>query len=49
VTIKEAFLATSRIGEFEADGRAAGPCALVIFGAAGDLTMRKLAPALFNW
>ncbi len=26
----------------------AGPCALVIFGAAGDLTRRKLIPALFN-
>ena len=29
-------------------GKAAGACALVIFGAAGDLTMRKLVPALFN-
>ena len=47
-TVQEGFLATSRIGDFEADGRAAGPCVLVIFGAAGDLTMRKLAPALFN-
>src|SRR6195256_3380398 len=28
--------------------RAAGPCAFVLFGAAGDLTKRKLAPALFN-
>jgi glucose-6-phosphate 1-dehydrogenase len=26
----------------------AGPCALVIFGAAGDLTKRKLVPALVN-
>jgi glucose-6-phosphate 1-dehydrogenase len=26
----------------------AGPCALVIFGAAGDLTRRKLIPALYN-
>jgi glucose-6-phosphate 1-dehydrogenase len=24
------------------------PCAIVIFGAAGDLTMRKLVPALYN-
>ena len=24
------------------------PCALVIFGATGDLSFRKLAPALFN-
>jgi glucose-6-phosphate 1-dehydrogenase len=37
------------------DGRAAGPsptpagpCAMVIFGAAGDLTKRKLLPALYN-
>ena len=29
-------------------GRAAPPCALVIFGAAGDLTERKLIPALYN-
>ncbi|MBU0715036.1 MAG: glucose-6-phosphate dehydrogenase, partial [Verrucomicrobia bacterium] len=24
------------------------PCALVIFGASGDLTRRKLVPALYN-
>ena len=24
------------------------PCALVIFGASGDLTARKLVPALYN-
>jgi glucose-6-phosphate 1-dehydrogenase len=29
-------------------GKPAGPCALVIFGAAGDLTRRKLIPALYN-
>src|SRR5215469_3301510 len=28
--------------------KAAGPCAMVIFGASGDLTTRKLVPALFN-
>jgi glucose-6-phosphate 1-dehydrogenase len=28
--------------------KAAGPCAMVVFGAAGDLTKRKLVPALFN-
>lgn len=28
--------------------RAAGPCVLVLFGGSGDLTQRKLAPALFN-
>lgn len=31
-----------------ADDRAAEPCAFVIFGATGDLTHRKLIPALFN-
>ena len=25
-----------------------GPCLMVIFGAAGDLTKRKLMPALYN-
>ena len=29
-------------------GRPAGPCAIVIFGASGDLTKRKLIPALYN-
>jgi glucose-6-phosphate 1-dehydrogenase len=28
--------------------RPAGPCAFVIFGASGDLTKRKLLPALYN-
>src|SRR3954466_12753534 len=28
--------------------RTAGPCALVIFGASGDLTRRKLLPAVYN-
>ncbi len=31
-----------------ASGLPAGPCAIVIFGAAGDLTKRKLIPALYN-
>jgi glucose-6-phosphate 1-dehydrogenase len=31
-----------------ASGTPAGPCALVIFGASGDLTRRKLVPALYN-
>ncbi len=34
--------------EHEQIGRAAGPCVLVLFGASGDLTKRKLVPALFN-
>ena len=29
-------------------GKTAGPCAMVLFGGAGDLTKRKLVPALFN-
>src|ERR1700756_5396813 len=33
---------------FDQTGRAAGACAMVLFGAAGDLTKRKLVPALFN-
>src|SRR5258708_5111931 len=32
----------------EAQGRIADPCAMVIYGAAGDLTKRKLIPALYN-
>jgi glucose-6-phosphate 1-dehydrogenase len=28
--------------------RPAGPCVMVIFGATGDLTGRKLMPALYN-
>jgi glucose-6-phosphate 1-dehydrogenase len=31
-----------------APGKPAGPCAVVIFGASGDLTKRKLLPALVN-
>src|SRR6202453_1271625 len=31
-----------------AQGRPAPPCVMVIFGAAGDLTKRKLIPALYN-
>src|ERR1700724_3429968 len=29
-------------------GAPAGPCAMVIFGAGGDLTKRKLIPAIYN-
>src|ERR1700757_5144501 len=29
-------------------GKVAGPCVFVLFGAPGDLTKRKLIPALFN-
>src|ERR1700743_802813 len=31
-----------------ASGRPSDPCAMVIFGASGDLTKRKLLPALYN-
>jgi glucose-6-phosphate 1-dehydrogenase len=34
--------------DIEQAGKAAGPCVFVLFGAAGDLTKRKLIPALFN-
>src|SRR5260370_303405 len=29
-------------------GRTGDPCVMVIFGASGDLTQRKLIPALYN-
>jgi glucose-6-phosphate 1-dehydrogenase len=32
----------------QAPARAADPCAIVMFGATGDLAMRKLVPALYN-
>lgn len=34
--------------ESEKPARQTGPCAMVIFGATGDLTARKLFPALYN-
>src|SRR5215467_5126761 len=34
--------------ELEQAGKPAGPCVMVVFGATGDLTMRKLVPALHN-
>jgi glucose-6-phosphate 1-dehydrogenase len=47
---KGADLATTAASrtEFEQSGKAPGACAMVVFGAAGDLTKRKLVPALFN-
>jgi len=39
--------ASSEIG-MEFAGKVAEPCVFVLFGAAGDLTKRKLVPALFN-
>lgn len=34
--------------DFSKHGRSADPCVMVIFGASGDLTKRKLLPALYN-
>jgi glucose-6-phosphate 1-dehydrogenase len=34
--------------EFNATDKPAGACVMVVFGAAGDLTKRKLVPALYN-
>lgn len=36
------------MGQLAADAKPAPPCALVIFGAGGDLTQRLLVPALYN-
>jgi glucose-6-phosphate 1-dehydrogenase len=36
------------LAEIEHGGKAADPCVFVLFGATGDLTKRKLIPALFN-
>jgi glucose-6-phosphate 1-dehydrogenase len=36
------------MGEPDFSANAAPPCVIVIFGAAGDLTKRKLIPALYN-
>jgi glucose-6-phosphate 1-dehydrogenase len=38
----------NRDREIEFAGKAPGACVFVLFGASGDLTKRKLAPALFN-
>src|SRR6266852_6770120 len=38
----------NRQAEQEQIGKAAGPCVMVLSGASGDLTKRKLVPALFN-
>ena len=36
------------LAEQQTAGKAAGPCVFVLFGASGDLTKRKLVPALLN-
>src|SRR5437016_13524586 len=38
----------NRESEYEQSGKPTGPCVTVLFGGAGDLTKRKLVPALFN-
>ena len=41
-------LAEAISGSQHRTGKPADPCVMVIFGAAGDLTRRKLIPALYN-
>src|SRR5438270_5108445 len=45
-------MATAVVADLEDElnptDKPAGPCVMVIFGAAGDLAKRKLAPALYN-
>jgi len=43
-----ATIETNSQPETQFSGKVAGPCIFVLFGAAGDLTKRKLIPALFN-
>src|SRR5437899_1542435 len=38
----------NRENEYQQSGKPTGPCVMVLFGGAGDLTKRKLVPALFN-
>ena len=38
----------NRDSDVKVPGKAAGPSVFVLFGAAGDLTKRKLVPALYN-
>jgi glucose-6-phosphate 1-dehydrogenase len=40
--------ATAAFGVVEAESERADPCTMVIFGATGDLTKRKLFPALYQ-
>jgi glucose-6-phosphate 1-dehydrogenase len=39
---------TAVVSEVERAGRCGDPCVMVIFGAAGDLTQRKLIPSLYD-
>ena len=38
----------TRQSDAAGQGQPAGPCVMVIFGATGDLTKRKLMPAIYN-
>ena len=44
----DAAVSTNPLGDELRTGRTAKPCALVIFGATGDLTKRKLVPSLMG-
>lgn len=48
MTLSEVFDDQPREESVEVFGGQAGPCIMVIFGATGDLTARKLIPALYN-
>ena len=45
---KDAAVHRKPLGDELRGGRTAKPCALVIFGATGDLTKRKLVPSLMG-
>ncbi|MBL9077879.1 MAG: glucose-6-phosphate dehydrogenase [Planctomycetes bacterium] len=47
-TTHDAATSTNPLGDELRGGRTAKPCALVIFGATGDLTKRKLVPSLMG-
>ena len=48
ITAVEAPAGTAERSETASKPRVADPCAVVLFGASGDLAMRKLLPALYN-
>ena len=43
-----ATLPVNSVATADFPGKVAGPCVFVLFGASGDLTKRKLIPAVFN-
>jgi len=46
--LKDMKLSETECGQTEIEGEVAPPCVMVIFGASGDLTKRKLVPAVYN-